>query len=110
MGRGPVVIAIWFMDRSGIGIGIAGWVFLAGERRRGNKDRVRGIPGKPVGWADVTRIHPPAPAKDWTNEGTHTRLNPPHKGPLHIPPAHCTTVAARAVLLDTRTTKAVRKV
>jgi len=59
---------------------------------------------------DVTRIQTPAPAKAWTNEGTHTRLNPPHKGPLHIPPAHCTTVAARAVLLDTRTTKAARKV
>jgi len=53
-------------------------------------------------WTDVTRIHTPAPAKDWTNEGTHTRLDPPHKGPLHIPPARCTTVAARAVLLDTR--------
>jgi len=60
--------------------------------------------------ADVTRIHTPAPAKDWTNEGTHTQLNPPHKGPLHIPPARCTTVAAWAVLLDTRTTKAARKV
>jgi len=60
--------------------------------------------------ADVTRIHTPAPAKDLTNEGTHTRLNPPHKGPLHIPPARCTTVVARAVLLDTRTTKAARKV
>ena len=29
-------------------------------------------------WADVARIPAPAPAKDWTNEGAHTRLDPPH--------------------------------
>jgi len=45
VGRGSVVIAIWFMGPSGIGI--AGQVFRAGERKRGNKDRVRGLPGKP---------------------------------------------------------------
>jgi len=45
VGRGPVILAIWFMDPSGIGI--AGWVFRAGEKKRGNKDRVRGLPGKP---------------------------------------------------------------
>jgi len=32
------------------GIGIVGWVFRAGAKRRGNKDRVRSLPGKPPPW------------------------------------------------------------
>jgi len=49
VGRGPVVIAIaiWFTGPSGIGI--AGWVLQAGEKIRGNKDRVQGLPGTCLG-------------------------------------------------------------
>jgi len=46
VGRGPVMIALWFMDPSGKGIA-GGHVFRAGERIMGNKDRVRGLQGKP---------------------------------------------------------------
>jgi len=37
------------MDPSGKGIGIASWVCIPSrrEKRRGNKDKVRGLPGKP---------------------------------------------------------------
>ena len=51
MGRGPVVIAIWFMGPSSIGI--AGWVFRAGAKRRGNKDRVQLAQETSVGWAGL---------------------------------------------------------
>ena len=55
MGRGPVVIAIWFMGPSGIGI--AGQVFRAGKKRRGNKDGLHSLPAlareASVGWAGL---------------------------------------------------------